>query len=285
MPDMRVRPAAAADLARIAQVAAATGQHDLWGGQNPAYIRHLMDVGRVVVAELDGTVAGFGAVQQLGGGPESASMLCDLFVDPVAHGRGCGRAMLAELWSGAARRLTFSSLHSHAVPLYTSFGLDAWWPLLYMHGDPDRLPVTPNWDVRRATAEQVAQHELDWTGASRLADYRAWAARPAGESVQVSSDGDVIAAGTVIERGPDRGIVHLAVSPAADNGAAASAVLQTLARMNRPDEVAQVCLPAPHPAVRALLAVGWQFDEFDLFMASEPGLVDPRRAVPSPGQA
>jgi hypothetical protein len=46
-----------------------------------------------------------------------------------------------------------------------------------------------------------------------------------------------------------------------------------------------VCLPAPHPAVRALLAAGWQFDEFDLFMASEPGLLDPRRAVPSPGQA
>jgi hypothetical protein len=34
-----------------------------------------------------------------------------------------------------------------------------------------------------------------------------------------------------------------------------------------------------------LLAAGWRVDEFDLFMASEPGLLDPRRAVPSPGQA
>jgi hypothetical protein len=63
-------------------------------------------------------------------------------------------------------------------------------------------------------------------------------------------------------------------------------VLHTLAQLTeRPTEHAQVCLPAPHPAVRALFAAGWRFDEFDVFMASEPGLLDPRRAIPSPGQA
>jgi hypothetical protein len=48
---------------------------------------------------------------------------------------------------------------------------------------------------------------------------------------------------------------------------------------------ARVCLPGPHPAVRALLAAGWRVEEFDLFMATEPGLLDPRRAVPSPALA
>jgi ribosomal protein S18 acetylase RimI-like enzyme len=153
MPDVRVRPAGAADLAAIASVTASTGQHDPWGGQNPAYIRHLMEVGRVVVAELDGAVAGFGAVQQIGAGPDAVSMLCDLFVDPGAHGRGCGRAMLADLWSTAGRRMTFSSLHPNAIPLYTSFGLDAWWPLLYLHGDPGVLPVVSGWAVQAATAD------------------------------------------------------------------------------------------------------------------------------------
>jgi hypothetical protein len=37
--------------------------------------------------------------------------------------------------------------------------------------------------------------------------------------------------------------------------------------------------------VRALLAAGWRSDEFDLFMATDPGLINPRRAVPSPAQA
>ena len=48
---------------------------------------------------------------------------------------------------------------------------------------------------------------------------------------------------------------------------------------------ARVCLPAPHPAVRALLAAGWRVGEFDLFMATELDLLDPRRAVPSPALA
>jgi GNAT superfamily N-acetyltransferase len=292
MADVRVRPAAATDLTAIAEVATATGQDDLWGGQNPAYITHLMDVGRVVVADLAGKVAGFGAVQQIGAGPRAISMLCDLFVDPGAHGRGCGRAMLADLWPAAGPRMTFSSLHSHAIPLYTSFGLDAWWPLLYLHGDPSRLPASAaraagtGLVVESATADQVARYEFDWTGARRAAEHRAWAARPGGESILVSRDGDVVAAGEVIGRGPDRGIVHLALSAGADDGAAAGAVLQALARLDgQAGETAQACLPAPHPAVRALLAAGWRVDEFDLFMASEPGLLDPRRAVPSPGQA
>ena len=44
---------------------------------------------------------------------------------------------------------------------------------------------------------------------------------------------------------------------------------------------ARVCLPAPHHATRALLRSGWRVEEFDLHMASDPGLIDPYRLVPS----
>lgn len=286
MPDVVVRPGGEADVAAIAAITKATGQNDDWGGVNPAYVRHLLAHGRVVVAELDGDVVGFGAVQETGA--PAVSMLCDLYVDPAAHGRGCGRAMLADLWSTAARRMTFSSLHSHAMPLYTSFGLDPWWPLLYLKGYSTRLPVINEWTVESASPEAVAAQELAWTGADRAADYRAWAHRPAGDSILISrACGDeVVAGGAVINRGRDRGIVHLATAPGAEDGDAAAVVLQALAQLqDEPGELAHVCLPAPHPAVRALLAAGWRFDEFDLFMASEPDLLDPRRAVPSPGQA
>jgi len=286
--EVAVRPAGEADLAAIAHVASATGQHDEWGGTNPTYVRHLLEHGRVVVAELSGDVVGFGAVQDIGGGPVSVSMLCDLFVDPAVHGRGCGRAMLAGLWSTAGPRMTFSSLHSHAIPLYTSFGLDPWWPLLYMKGSAARLPVINEWTVESATPEEVASRELAWTGADRVAEHRAWTARPSGESIVISRDNghDVIAAGAVIHRGPDRGIVHLATAPEVDDGVAAAVVIQSLARLaDESAEITHVCLPAPHPAVRALLAAGWRFDEFDLFMATEPELIDPRRAVPLPAQA
>jgi len=284
--EVSVRPASESDLAAIAAVTAATGQHDEWAGGNPAYVHHLMAHGRVVVAELGGKVAGFGAVRQIGLQRAAVSMLSDLFVDPVAHGRGCGRAMLADLWAGTQPRMTFSSLHANAIPLYTSFGLDAWWPLLYLHGQTARLPIINEWAVESVTAGFAARYELGWTGADRFDDHQSWAARPGGECVLVSRDAEVIGAATVINSGPDRGIVHLALSPAVDDGTAAAVVLQTLAQLEGPEtEPAHVCLPAPHPAVRALLAAGWQFNEFDLFMASVSGLLDPRRVVPSPALA
>jgi GNAT superfamily N-acetyltransferase len=136
-----VREAVPSDLPQIAAVARAAGQDEEWGGAGAAYITHLLAHGRVVVGVSGGSVVGFGATRAIGSGPGAVSMLCDLFVDPRLHGSGCGRAMLAELWPGRGRRMTFSSLHGHALPLYTSFGLDAWWPLLYLRGRVDAVPA------------------------------------------------------------------------------------------------------------------------------------------------
>ena len=293
---VQVRPATDADFGAIAAIAIATGQHEEWAASNPAYTGHFMRHGRLVVGELAGKVVGFGATLRLGAELGAVTMLCDLFVDPAAHGTGCGRAMLADLWAESSRRMTFSSLHSHAIPLYTSFGLDGWWPLLYLHGEPDRLPATDGWTVEQTGPDEVAQFELGWTGVDRTADHHAWAARPGGAPVVVSAASEVFAVGTVIATGPERGIEHLALSPAADDAVAVAAVLAVLANLDATARgaaqqplhfagPAHLCLPGPHPAVRPLLAAGWRFDEFDLFMATEPGLLDPRRAVPSPGQA
>lgn len=148
------------------------------------------------------------------------------------------------------------------------------------------LPVSSEWAVEAAAPGTVARHELNWTGLDRVADHQAWAQRPGGECVLVSRGAEVIAAGSVISRGRDRGIEHFAISPAVDDDGAAAVVLLTLAQLGGAQaEPGHVCLPGPHPAVRALLAAGWRYEEFDLFMASEQGLLDPRRAVPSPAQA
>ena len=281
-----MREAVGADLPQIAAVALATGQDEEWGGADPAYMTHLLARGRVVVAVAAGRVAGFGATRPLGSGPGAVSMLCDLFVHPEVHGSGCGRAMLAALWPGTGgRRMTFSSLHAHALPLYTSFGLDAWWPLLYLRGRVDALTAPAGWQAAAASPASVAAAELAWTGADRSADHQAWARRPGGACVLVVRDGEVMAAGTVGGAGDEFGVTHLAVRPTADDDCAVDAVLAVLAGLAPEDGVARVCLPAPHPAVRPLLAAGWRSGEFDLFMATEPGLLDPRRAVPSPALA
>ena len=61
--------------------------------------------------------------------------------------------------------MTFSSLHAHALPLYTRFGLDAWWPLLYLTGEVATVRAPDGWTVAPASAAQVAAAEQGWTGA------------------------------------------------------------------------------------------------------------------------
>ena len=281
MTGTTVRDAAAADTEAIARIAIATGQHEEWAGSDPAYVRHLLAHGRLVVAEYRGAVAGFGATIHIGTGPAAITMLCDLFVNPGRHGLGLGQAMLGVLWHESTPRMTFSSLHAHALPLYARYGLHAWWPLLYLSGDVTALRPPAGWAVALASAGEVAGLERRWTGIDRTADHQAWATRPGGRPVLAERDGQVAAAGTVGGAGTEYGIIHLALSPACGDDDARDAVLAVLASLDPPGGRARVCLPAPHPAVRALLAAGWHNDDLDLYMATEPGLLDPRRAVPS----
>ncbi len=280
-----VRAATPGDLGAIAIVAHATGQDEEWAGADPAYVRHLLEYGQLVVAEDDTSVVGFGATRRIGTGDAAVSMLCDLFVLPQAHGTGIGRTMLQALWRDAPRRMTFSSLHPHALPLYTRFGLDAWWPLLYLAGDVRTLPAPDGWTIRPATAEQAGQLELAWTAADRTADHRAWAARPHGQSVVADQGRRGMAAGTVAGSGSEFGVVHLALRPGVSDAQARDAVVAVLASLEPPGRTARVCLPAPHPATRPLFAAGWRHEATDLFMATQPDLLSPRRAVPSPAMA
>ena len=71
-------------------------------------------------------------------------------------------------------------------------------------------------------------------------------------------DREVLAAGTVGGAGDEFGVTHLAIAPSADHGAAVAAVLAVLASLRPQDGLARACLPAPHPAVRPLLAGGWR---------------------------
>lgn len=70
-------------------------------------------------------------------------MLTDLFVDPVRHGTGIGRALLAALWPAEDRepaRFTFASHDPRAMPLYVRAGLIPYWPLLYLQARRPRRP-------------------------------------------------------------------------------------------------------------------------------------------------
>jgi GNAT superfamily N-acetyltransferase len=281
-----VRPATESDLVDITAIAVATGQDEDWEIVFPAYVRHMIRRGSLLVAQRGDTVTGYGGTLRIGDGPDAVCMLTDLFVDPASHGTGTGRTLLDILLDGEPRRMTFSSLHGHALPLYTSFGMDAWWPLLHIRGDLRQLRTPGGWSVTAAAPEQVGELEREWTGIDRTADHLFWSGWPQGSGVIASQDGHQAAAGTVGGAGAEYGICHLAADPMAPgDDMARDAVVAVLSWLDPPGGMARVCLPAPHPAVRSLLAAGWRVEEFDLHMASEPGLIDPHRAVLSPALA
>jgi GNAT superfamily N-acetyltransferase len=284
--DPAVRAATAADLDAIARVAEAAGQRGEWTGSDAAYIGHLLASGRVAVA-IDGErIIGFGATRSIGGRSGTIVMLCDLFVDPSHHGRGYGRALLAELWPDPnTPRMTFSSQHRHALPLYTSVGLDAWWPLLYLAGDVRTVRRPAGWTVEPSSSHETSALEATWTGVDRAADHRAWTQRPNGMALVATLDGQPVAAGSAAGEGAGFGLVHMASDPRLQDAQAGDSVLAVLAALETVDVRAQVCLPAPHPVVRSLLAAGWRVTEMDLYMATHVDLLDPRRAVPSPALA
>ena len=281
---LMVRGATTADVDAIGRVAEATGQRGEWTGADPAYVGHLLRYGRVAVVIAGGRIVGFGATRGIPGRDGVTSMLCDLFVHPSHHGLGCGRALLAELWPEQnAPRMTFSSQHPHALPLYTSAGLGGWWPLLYLTGHTVSTPA--RWTVESSTPEAVSTLEAAWTGIDRSTDHRAWARRPNGMAIVANLDGRPCAAGTAAGEGDGFGLVHLAGDPRLHDAQAADSVLAVLAALETAGGNARVCLPAPHPAVRPLLAAGWRVTSMDLFMATHAMLLDPHRAVPSPALA
>lgn len=281
---VHVREAGATDAAAVRGVAASVGQDHEWAAGDPEYLTHLLEHGRVVVAEEREGIVGYAAIRDLDGAGGHVSMLADLFVAPHAHGHGCGRALLEALWHAAPVRMTFSSLHPSALPLYTRFGLAAWWPLLHLSGPTDALAVDGPWVVTDSRSDQAAALDEAWSGTSRVDDYRAWWRRPGARLVTVTRAGEPVAVGAAARPDGSAGAVleHLCIAPDVDDPTARGAVLAVVAGLG---PVATVHLPAPHPAVGALLARRWRVATHDLFMATEPGLLDPRRAVPSPALA
>ena len=282
---MTVRAAVMADLDAISAIAIATGQEDDVDDGFPGYVRHLIDQGTFLVAVRGDAVAGYGATLPIGAGARAVSMLADLFIDPRQQGAGIGRAILAGLWREEPRRMTFSSLNTRALPLYASFGLDPWWPLLYLSGPVARLSPRPGWSVSPAGAAEAAALESEWTGSDRTADYRLLTSRPSGTGLVASLNGRPVAGRAARRTRYELTLSHLACDPAATEPQAADAVIAVLAGLEPATGQARTYLPGPHPAVRPLLASGWKISEFDLYMASAPELIDPRRSVPAPGLA
>ena len=225
-----------------------------------------------MVATEDDAVVGYAATVRI----DEADLLADLFVLPNRQGEGIGRSLLEQVWSGAPQRMTFSSAHPGALPLYRSFGLLPLWAVHYLSGDPSSLPASPFTvtEVSHATASEI-EHQLD--GGDRSVDYAYWAARPHARVFVVTAGEHTVAVGATGGEGPSGGLSHLRV---AEPQLAGGALIAALGTWCGP---AVVAVPEPISVVQTLVDCGWRLVDTDWFAASSAELVDPRRLFPHSG--
>jgi GNAT superfamily N-acetyltransferase len=287
---------AIAQAAEVPPPGAPSGEAGPTPGSEAAYLRHLLGRGRVTVAVADGQVVGFGASAWTG----RALHLADLFVAQDRQGQGIGQRLLSDVMDrgaadlaeghaagGTVPRTTFASDDPRALPLYIRAGMAAWWPNLYLAGDPARLVeggarTTDGIRVEPSSLEAIATYERSWAGVDRGPDLGYWASLAGGRALEARRDGVVVGVAFVRDRqtGPGRWIDHAVVDP----GHPGAPILLALARTALEGAVlGGACVPGPSDLVPALLDAGFTIRDRDTFMASDPALVDPTRELVNTG--
>jgi GNAT superfamily N-acetyltransferase len=279
-PEPTIRPAALADLAAIRSILAAHGNDGpvVIGDVVGPYVAHLIGRGRALVAVADESIVGFGAAIDTG----RSIHLADLFVDPARLGQGIGKPLLAAVLDGAGRRTTFASEDPRALPLYVRAGMQPMWTSLYVQGPSGALTGTPTGLVAEtATPDRLAALELAWTGIDRSIDHAFWGTIPDGDAFVIRDGSEVAAFGYARTRQavPIRVLDRLVIHPDADPVAT---TITALTRTGRGGPV-HLCLLGPHPVLRPLLECGFRVVDRDVYLASDPAIVDPVRLVPNPG--
>jgi GNAT superfamily N-acetyltransferase len=272
---IEVRDAVRDDLAAVVDVAGIVDPPDEGADVDVSYYEHLVDHGRLVIAEAGGIVLGYSGVLAVDG----ARHLSDLFVHPDAHGQGIGSAVLDATWDAgtdAVPRQTFSSLHPAALPLYVRAGMIPRWPLLYLRGDPASLPDSPL-RVRDGDAAEISELERDWIGWDRTSDHSYWGSRPGARSVVVTEAGTPVAAGCIGRTRARHTLTHLS---AVDRSYLPSAVA-ALGPLCGSDLL--VTVAGENPVLPMLVGLGWRIVDRDIYCASGPDLWDATAVLPHAG--
>lgn len=280
---MNIRPATDADIPAMTAIFEANDEPVSWPDvPRPPYVEHLLTrpATRVVVGELDGSVAGLAATIDVGGAERR--FLSDLYVDPARQSRGLGSAMLREVFGDARDRMTFSSRDPRALASYIRSGMRPWWPLLYVEVEAGASGThDPGVEALPADVAETSRLVQAWTGIDRRADFEFYARLPDAAGFAVLMDGRIGAVGWARRElaAPGRWLDHASFAPDADPVRAAFGVLRAAARGER----IGAAVPGPHPAVGPLFEAGVRFDGNDTFCATDRDLIDPARVFPSPG--
>ncbi|MBF6590091.1 MAG: GNAT family N-acetyltransferase [Ktedonobacterales bacterium] len=238
-----------------------------------AWITHVFEHGRMLVAEHAGTLVGFTALIERDG----VAYLSDLFILQAHQSRHVGSALLQRVLPGRARVLcTCASREARALALYVRAGMRPRWPNIWLRGHADALGALPAGNIRAVEAAADDPALLTWDaeigGRHRPEDQAYWLRRTDAVPLWFQRDGRTVGYGYAQMRSdealwhPDAATLGPIGARTAEN--AAGCVLAAVAWARERAAVLRLSLPGPHPALAALLAAHFHITYVETFRSS-----------------
>jgi GNAT superfamily N-acetyltransferase len=292
-----IRPASTADLEQIYDVwldaeMASAGQPGTAPPRRvpPSLHQHELETGRMLVAEMDGRIAGFTALITR----RPVHFLAELYVQPDQQSKGIGRKLLEAVLPDEDRATvcTLSSDDERALSLYIGHGMQPQWPFFYLRADASDLGGCPAPDIDVVEAQPGDPNLMNWDrgicGRERPEDHAHWAKDVDGLALWFKREGHTAGYGYLQMRSeeslwyPDA----LTIGPIGSRTIedARLCVLAAVALARDRAAVTRIAIPGPHPAGAPLLEAGFRITDMDIFVCRGSGMfADPRRYVPSGG--
>ena len=269
------RPASEADLKPIYEVwyqnEVLDSPHPPAPGDMPSYLRHVLETGKMYIAEQDGEVLGFAGAITRG----NIAFLTDLFVRPAHQSGQLGKTLLhAVLPQDDRIHCTMSSSDPRALALYIRAGMRPQWPHFALQLEKPTLEM-PAHDVEIVEADPDDPELIRWdaqiSGRSRPADHQYWVREQQALPLWFRRDKQIEGYGYLRLRAgtlwypPACALGPIGVRTPQD---ATACVLATVKLALEQADVLRIEVPGPHPCLATLLENGFRITGADTFVST-----------------
>jgi GNAT superfamily N-acetyltransferase len=241
-------------------------------GEIPPYLSHVLQTGKLFVAEEDGRILAFAGAISRG----NISFLTDLFVLPSSQSGKLGKTLLQiVLPQDNLVHCTMSSSDPRALALYIRAGMRPWWPHFALRLDKPThaWPLASDMEIIEADSTDPALLRWDErvSGRPRPEDLQFWVREERAVPLWFRRRGQIVGYGIVRSGAEARSnpqsctLGPIGAGTPEDATACVEAAVHWA--LERVPEI-HIDVPGPHSSLTTLLERGFHIISFDTFVSS-----------------